>query len=302
MRVAHSALLWARRTGFSALLVVALLLSTGRAEAHPLKFLGPHPVAASLGGGYCYIEGPHFHAYAPDHAPLYARVDGSLVFTGDPTPFGYDGPHFTFYGHHPIPGAPDVYCYIDGPHLHPFEPPPEPSWKRQGDVTFYVGPFSPEYYKERPSRVRAYATIYAPYVAERPVVTVSPPPEWHGEVWVAPPAVPPPPGVLVRGVPAPPSVRVGVAVPPPPRITIDVPPPPSVELHVGAPPPPRVDVRVGAPPPPPGVVVVGGERERDEGWEHDRGRHRGWEKHDDEGEGRWKHGKWKEKHHGHDDD
>src|SRR5205823_5026560 len=108
----------------------------GSAWAKPLRFLGPHPVAASQGGGYCYIEFPHFHAYAPDHGTLYAHVDGGLVFAGDPTPFGYEGPNFRFYGHHPIPGHPDVYCYLDGPHFHPFEPPPE-GYKVQGDVAFY---------------------------------------------------------------------------------------------------------------------------------------------------------------------
>src|SRR5437879_4375940 len=84
------------RTFLGMMALAVLLLVGGSAFAKPLRFMGPHPVAASLGGGYCYIEGPHFHGYAPDHGTLYAHVDGGLVFAGDPTPFGYDGPHFQF--------------------------------------------------------------------------------------------------------------------------------------------------------------------------------------------------------------
>src|SRR5260221_14098624 len=85
---------------------VALMAYAAPAEAKHVKFLGPHPVAARLGGGYCYIEVPHVHAYPPDRPALYHEADGQLQFTGDPVPFGYDGPKYTFYGHHPIPDAP----------------------------------------------------------------------------------------------------------------------------------------------------------------------------------------------------
>src|SRR5438046_8102383 len=99
-----------------AVLVVAVAAT---AEARHVRFLGPHPIAAKFGGGYCYIEGPHVHVYAPDHAALYHDVHGEMVFAGDPSPFGYDGAKYTFYGHHPIPGMPgNVYCYLDGPHVH----------------------------------------------------------------------------------------------------------------------------------------------------------------------------------------
>src|SRR5207253_509792 len=119
----------------------------------------------------------------------------------------------------------------------------------------------PDYYRERPHRQKQFTTVYRPYVVQRPAVTAAPPPEWHGEVWVAPPTatvevdVPPPPTMLV---PAPPSVevRAGVVVPAPPSVTVRagtyVPPPPAVRVVV--PPPPRVHVLVGAPPPP--VIVA----------------------------------------------
>ena len=267
-------------TGAVMVACAVMLAASAPAQARPMRFLGPHPVSAALGGGYCYIEGPHLHAYAPDHGSLYSRVDGELVFAADPTPFGYEGPKFTFYGNHPLPGMPEVYCYLDGPHVHPYAP-PEPGYKVEHGVAFYVGPYAPLYYKERPVRARAYDAIYHPYVAVRPTVTVAPPPEWHGEVWVAPP----------------PSVgfHAGVTVPPPPsaNVTITVPPPPRFDIHIGGPvvqPPPMVVVE----PPPPGVIVVGGH--------HDNGKHKGWYKHhgeyddDDRGDEREHgHGKWKEK-------
>src|SRR4051794_2709060 len=101
----HVALFNSLGRGLLALALLMLLIG-GSASAKPLRFMGAHPIAASLGGGYCYIDGPHFHAYAPDHGSLYAHVDGGLVFAGDPSPFGYEGPHHRFYGHHPMPGYP----------------------------------------------------------------------------------------------------------------------------------------------------------------------------------------------------
>lgn len=255
-----------------AILALAILLAGGSASAKPVRFLGPHPVAAQLGGGYCYIEGPHLHGYAPDHAALYAHVGGALVFAADPTPFGYDGPRFTFYGHHPLTaGDAEVYCYLDGPHAHPFEPEGE-RYRMERGVAFYVGPFSTVYERERRVRAPQYRRVYAPWEAQRPTVTVTPPPEWRGEVYV-----PPPPSVTVN-------------VPPPPSVVVDVPAPPRVGVQVIAPPPPRVGVQVIAPPPPaprPVIVVPAPipiiREEHDHDWHdhdwHDHGKHKGWWKH-----------------------
>ena len=55
-----------------ALFVVAALTAT--AEAKHVRFLGPHPIAAKFGGGYCYIEAPHMHVYGPDRPNLYQQV------------------------------------------------------------------------------------------------------------------------------------------------------------------------------------------------------------------------------------
>src|SRR5262245_10751664 len=89
------------------------------------RFLGAHPIAARLGGGYCYIDVPHLHPYIPDRPALYQQVGDAFLFTGDPVPFGYEGPRTVFYGAHPVqvrleghlPTAP-LYCGIRGPHYH----------------------------------------------------------------------------------------------------------------------------------------------------------------------------------------
>ncbi|MFI5289064.1 MAG: hypothetical protein ACHQ17_05415 [Polyangia bacterium] len=188
----------------AALTLAAAVVVSSPAEARHVRFLGPHPIAARHGGGYCYIEGPHIHAYAPDRAALYQQVGDEYVFTGDPTPFGYDGPRHVFYGHHPIltaTGQP-VYCLINGPHYHAFAAPEGPQYKMQGDVAFYIGPPLPG----PPREVRVVNAEYRPFVTFRPTVEVQPPPEWHGEVVVsAPGVVVGAPGVVVG---APPSVRV----------------------------------------------------------------------------------------------
>ncbi len=224
------------------------------AQARHVHFTGPHPIAAKYGGGFCYIETPHLHIYPPDHAALYQQVGDEYVFSGDPTPFGYDGEKHAYYGHHPVSvvnGQP-IYCYIDGPHFHSV-PPPDDGYKVKGGVAFYVGPFAPAYGTLRPHREKMVNAEYRPYQQFRPTVEVQPPPEWHGEPFL-------------RG----PSVEIGA-----PGVFVD----PRVNIHVHAPPPPGVEIEA------PGVVVRKHEHEehwkheREERWEHhDNGKHKGWNK------------------------
>jgi hypothetical protein len=220
----------------SLILAIALTLfalaTPASARPHANRFVGPHPIATTAGGGFCYIEVPHIHAYAPDHVALFHQTPEGAVFVGDPAPFGYDGPRYTFYGNHPVVGVPgSVNCYIDGPHFHPYPPPSTPDYRMEKGVAFYIGAFPPAYYRERPHRVKVMQAEYRPYVAQRPVVEVVPPPEWHGEVWV-----PGPPTVEVR-VPAPvvvaPAPHVYVT-PPAPSIYVE---PPAPRVYVGAPAP-----------------------------------------------------------------
>jgi hypothetical protein len=290
------------------LIVVVLLASLAArvAEARHVHFAGPHPVAAKYGGGFCYIETPHMHIYAPDHQALYQEVGDQYVFTGDPTPFGYDGEKYKYYGNHPVASVNGdlVYCYINGPHFHAYEPPSD-GYKMKSGVAFYVGPFTPGYVKMRPQRVKMVNNEYRPYAQYRPVVEVQPPSEWQGEVYVAPPAVEisapgvavAAPGVVVNA-PGPPTVVVNappppvIVAPPGPRLRVVAPPPPvfvapAPHVRVYAPGPPGIVV---APPrpvivaPAPGVVVTPGvvverREHHEEHWEHhDNGKHKGWYK------------------------
>lgn len=232
------------------------------------RFLGPHPAPARLGGGFCHIDVPHLHAYLPDRPALYQPVGEAYLFTGDPVPFGYEGPRTVFYGAHPVqlrvegdlPAAP-IYCSLRGPHYHDYAAPAVPDYKVQGGVVFYVGPLPPDYAARRPRLERALEDEYRPFLALRPQVTVAPPPEWQGEVWVPPPApgvviaAPPAPGVVVTP-PSPPTVVVNApAAPPvvvatPPRIHFRAPAPSVV---VTAPAPPSLII---TPPGPPGVIIT----------------------------------------------
>jgi hypothetical protein len=273
------------------LLLAVLLLGSlwsGVAEARHVHFAGPHPIAAKYGGGYCYIETPHLHIYPPDHAALYQQVNDEYVFTGDPTPFGYDGEKYPYYGHHPVvsvDGQP-LYCYIDGPHFHAV-PPPSEGYKTKNGVAFYVGPFAPAYGALKPHRAKLMNAEYRPYAQFRPTVEVQPPPEWHGEVYApgvpgvvvgAPGVVVNAPGVVVNApgvVVAPPGP---VVVAPPAPVLVGPPPPRPFGPHI------RAGVLLAPPPPRPGEVVVEHreviverrEHEHREHEHHDNGKHKGW--------------------------
>lgn len=199
------------------------------------RFMGAHPLAARANGGYCYIDVPHTHDYMPDRPALYQQVGESYVFTGDPVPFGYQGEKTVFYGHHPVPisvepavaaGPAPTFCFMKGPHYHEYQQPEGPGYKLQSNVVFYVGPVPPEVARTRPQAEQALEVEYRPYVAERPKVVVTPPPEWPGVVWVAPP----PPAVVVA--PAPAAVVVAPVAPTvvvaPPIPTVVVAPPAPV--------------------------------------------------------------------------
>jgi hypothetical protein len=274
------------------LLIFALVASApGRADAHTVHFLGAHPIAAKYGGGFCLIEAPHLHIYPPDHPNLYQRVGDQVVFTADPTPFGYEGEKHPFYGHHPVrmvDGEP-VFCYIDGPHYHGFEAPDGHDYETRKGVAFYVGAFPPSYAKLRPARARAINAEYRPYVSLRPTIEVTPPDHWRGEVWRGPGVEVIAPGVVIGS----PEVEVsgpGIAVMGPPGILIGG---PSVVVDS------------------PGVYVEGSgrghrgerfeERDHEERDHHDNGRHEGWFKHEgDHHEGEHHEGERHEgEHHGH---
>jgi len=232
------------------LALVLLTLGAARADGKKqVRYLGIHPVAASAGGGFCYIEGPHVHIYAADKLQ-YRDHRGHQHFVGDPVAYGYDGPKHAYKGHHPIhvdvvvhDDEPDVeFCFLDGPHYHYFQPPEGPDFKLVGDTHFYVAEPPKVYVEARPAMIEINA-VYRPLPYARPAVIVEAPVGWIGAraELVTPVVVAPAPGAVIVG----PGVGVGVDV----RI-----PTPSL----------RVDIGVGLP----GVIV------HDHHHHHGKGKHK----------------------------
>jgi hypothetical protein len=231
----------------SAFLLVMVGATTASA-AHVVRYVSKHPLPKKIGRGFCYITVPHVHDYEPSDPRLYRQMDGQNYFVGDPAPFDYEGPRYSYYGAHPIAdvnvhfGSP-TYCYLRGPHYHWYQPPPQMQFELKGGAYWYVGNYEPVYYSERPRYV-VINDVYAPVVYARPVVDVHvAPPAFHGEIVAGGP------GFAAHAVVGAPIVSAGVYVAPPP--------PPVVHVGVG------VGVGVGGPP-----AVV----------HHDNGRHKGWYK------------------------
>lgn len=241
-----------RTTPWIVLALAVLSASAVAGKGKQTRYVGTHPIPSTDGGGFCEIEGPHVHVFAP--SKLEYRVHGKdNFFVGDPVAYGYAGPRHAYKGHHPIhvhavvgDTEDDVeLCYIDGPHFHAFAPPPEAKadFELAGDAYFYIGEPPPVYVEQRPAMVKINA-IYQPLRYERPVITVEAPSAWIGVRFGAPAAVVDvhAPAVVVE----PPRVRAGVEV---------VVPTPSLEVNIG----------VGG-----GVIIDGHHHHR-----HDRGKHRG---------------------------
>jgi hypothetical protein len=246
--------------------MVLTALTPLAAQAKIWRFHGSHPLPHK--GGYCFIDVPHIHSFGPGDARVYRVQDDEYYFVGDPTPYGYDGQRYSYYGPHPlaeltVSGAP-AYCYLVGPHYHVSMPPPESSFEQRSGVYFYMGAFPPTFAHERP-RYAVINEAYRPLVYDRPVVDIAivPPsltavigaPVGRAEVYGAPPVV----GVGVQvGLPPPPSVQFGVAVGAPVERVVVAQPPTIVERD---------------------RVILVHDREH-----HDNGRHRGWYKRGGENE------------------
>lgn len=183
------------------ILALCLLLGlAGLASAGPKhhRYVGIHPIARSHGGGMCHIEAPHVHVYAPVDVKLnYREHDGYHHFVGDPVAYEWDGPKHAYYGHHPVPVHVIVgddhedmeYCYLDGPHYHAWEPPPNIDVKLHAGAYWYVGDF-PEAYVKGKVTYDPIDVVYKPIVYTRPVVVVeAPPPHWYGGVTLVAPVV-----------------------------------------------------------------------------------------------------------------
>ena len=235
-------------------LVVLASFSTA-AQARTVEFVSQHPVPHKFGGGFCYIDVPHVHNYGPEDPRMYRETNGQQYFVGDPAPFDYDGPRYSYYGAHPVVDAEvrfghPVYCYIKGPHYHWYQPPPQTQFELTGGAYWYVGAFPPAYYDDRP-RYQVINEAFAPMPYARPVV----------DVQVAPVAVR---AELSFGGP---GWRASAVVGGPP-VPVFV-PPPAAPVQVG------IGINLGGGQP--GYV----ERREvyDERYHHDHGRHEGWREH-----------------------
>src|SRR4051794_5641427 len=82
---------------------IAILLGVAaHAEAKVVRYLSQHPLPRKIGHGFCHIDAPHVHDFGPSDPRMYRDVNGQLYFVGDPSPFDYDGPRYSFYGAHPV--------------------------------------------------------------------------------------------------------------------------------------------------------------------------------------------------------
>jgi hypothetical protein len=178
-----------RRSLVFAIFLFAFAGAASAAQAEVVQYMSRHPLPKRVGHGFCDIDVPHFHDYPPSDPRLYRQVNGQNYFVGDPTPFGYEGPRYSFYGPHPIAdpsvqlGGP-TYCYLKGPHYHWYAPPPQAQFEMKGGAYWYVGAYDPIYYSDQP-RFMVVNDVYAPMVYDRPIIDVRiAPPAFRGEIVV----------------------------------------------------------------------------------------------------------------------
>ncbi|HSN91077.1 MAG TPA: hypothetical protein VLS93_07595, partial [Anaeromyxobacteraceae bacterium] len=127
-----------------------------------------HFVPEQLGGGWCYLDGPHVHDYYPDRPDWYVLDYGYYWYTG---PY-----HFSYWDGHPIPGG--GWCYMHRFHRHDYAPPRGSDfvWRPSERAYLYSGPF-------RPNRLPPRNYWVAPAPPPRRIVPTRPAP--------APAAAPP---------------------------------------------------------------------------------------------------------------
>jgi hypothetical protein len=152
------------------LAALVLLLTPSLAMAQlSVNYWGPHPVHPAAGGGFCAMAGSHSHPYDIDQnlAHLYRNFNSHWHFVGNVYEFGYQGPAYPYYGHHPLPAEfGGTFCYLDGPHYHYFLPPVTyaAQYLVHNGYYYYNGGFPSIYYTYRPTYFRSYHTYrYLPY-------------------------------------------------------------------------------------------------------------------------------------------
>ena len=183
-----------RRTTITAALLTALSVTgiAAATAAGPVKYAGIHPRTGRPEGGVCYIQFFHAHRFEPANATvLYRMHAGAYFFIGDPVPFGYDGPRYSYYGHHPVlvnavldleADADHVaYCYLEGPHFHSYPPQRGQRFVEKDGVYYYAGEYPPEYEQNRSDLSRVNG-IYRALPYERPAIAGPPPERYRGPI------------------------------------------------------------------------------------------------------------------------
>ncbi len=206
---------------------LALMALSGTAFADHHRYVGTHPLGNEPNDGFCFLQIPHVHTVAPSARlqVLYETRNNQHDFIGDPVPFGYDGQHYGYYGHHPVVvefEGDSPFCYIEGPHFHEYRPAMTASYEFKGDLYWYTGALPTVYVRDQKHHKRV-NLIYTPIVYTRPVVSVEPPSAYMA-VYA---------GVGV----GPGGVHAGVVVAPPPPPTL------SLDVHIGGASPPPTVVR-----------------------------------------------------------
>jgi len=128
--------------------------------ARTYRYVGPHPIHADYGSGWCSTAGPHDHPYPPFDPYLFQATDQGYTFLGDPADFGYAGALYWYGGPHPIAsGWGTGWCFIPWPHRHLY-PPFGPSFVACGAYSCYVGPYDDWYWYYRPFYLAFYVAWY----------------------------------------------------------------------------------------------------------------------------------------------
>ncbi|HYG67937.1 MAG TPA: hypothetical protein VD838_09765, partial [Anaeromyxobacteraceae bacterium] len=129
-------------------------------------YYDPHFLPEEQGGGWCYAEGPHRHAFYPDVESRYVLSGGYYYYSGPLV--------FLYVSGHPRPGG--GWCPISGRHHHDYVPPRDRDFRwNRGHGWRYVGPYRatrppPPSYWARPVPLPRPRPVPAPAPAPRPVV------------------------------------------------------------------------------------------------------------------------------------
>ncbi|RMF78059.1 MAG: hypothetical protein D6739_12130, partial [Nitrospirae bacterium] len=165
--------------------------ATYRQSPGYVGYYGGHVIPASQGGGWCYLQGAHYHDYRPERPEYYRVSAGFYYYTGPVT--------FYYWDAHPIPPEQGGgWCHIHGRHVHHYHPHYDTHWAYDAGRRYYYWtdgrrgrpargyhPAEPAYRDElRRGRPAAARPVTAPPPRGRPAA----PPPAYGNPHTATPA------------------------------------------------------------------------------------------------------------------